>query len=170
MSIRSTLGRRWAAGLIGVVLAAAALPALPKDGHQDLDELSEAQLRKYLRAELEEVFRHGGLKPNQRYTIDELYAAIIAALRNEGDSADEDEDEIDWDELEEEMAEIGSSVEDEVQDALEQLVAEADAPAASGFMRVADLYAQAGRAATRPAFAGVRAVENRLVADIGKKR
>lgn len=165
MHPRRSMRLHGAACLIALGLAWAP-PALPSG--KDLDKMSEAALRKAMHAELMEIFTRGGLKPNQRYSIEVLYTKMIEALHDDGDT--DDEDDIDWEDLEAEMAEIGTTVEHEVEDALEQLVAEERRAPASPFVLVADRYAQASRSATRPASVALTAVENRLVGDVQKNK
>ena len=81
----------------------------------DLDQLSNADLNKYIRGELDDIFE--GADPNENVKVCDLYHELMDALSDEGDDDDSDalDDEIDESELEAEMEEIDSSLDAEVQ-------------------------------------------------------
>lgn len=76
----------------------------------DLDMLNAQQLDGLLNAEIDDIFEQ--LDQNASYSVEEVAGAIMYALSDEGDNGNENY--IDFDELEAEMAEIDSSVADEV--------------------------------------------------------
>jgi hypothetical protein len=84
-------------------------------GH-DLDTLSDAQLERDLADELDDIY--GELDPDEEYSLDELHGAIMEALSDQGDEDDAEEAEIDEADLEGEMEEDDTTLEDVVQAAL----------------------------------------------------
>ena len=109
--------------VIGIV-AAPASAATPHRLHilvasgseRDLDSLPPEELDEDLTAELADVFEQ--LDPNTAYPIDALYAAIMGALSDAND--DGAEDEISEADLEAEMEEAGTDLQDVVMGALRQ--------------------------------------------------
>jgi hypothetical protein len=83
----------------------------------DLDELDDATLERDLEAELDDIYDL--LDEDAEYPLAQLKAAMLTALGDEGDAGDEDEEEITLAELEQEMAEADTSLEQVVDDALE---------------------------------------------------
>ena len=77
----------------------------------DLDSYTDAQLERDLRAELDDLLApEGDLDPNKAYPVAELEEHIMDALSDEGDD-DEAEEEIDFEDLTDEMAEAGTTTE-----------------------------------------------------------
>ncbi|MBC7898353.1 MAG: hypothetical protein H7066_23230 [Cytophagaceae bacterium] len=92
-----------------VVLLAGAGLALARGSDRrvsDLDALSDAELTADLTAELDDILEH--LEPNQEYPVAQLREEILDALSDEGDEGEEEE-EIDFEDLDEEMAEAGTT-------------------------------------------------------------
>lgn len=110
--------------LIGCV-AAPASAATPHGLHllaaeeerRDLDSLPPEELDEDLTAELADVFEQLD-DPNAAYPIDELYTVIMAALSDDND--DGAEDEISQADLEAEMEEAGTDLQNVVMGALRQ--------------------------------------------------
>jgi hypothetical protein len=88
---------------------------------RDLDGYSDEQLETDLADELDDIFAELG-GPDAQYALDDLKTAILDALGDEGDEGDEEEMEIDLADLNAEMAEAGTTLDDVVDEAL----AEAD--------------------------------------------
>lgn len=87
----------------------------------DLDSYSDEQLQTDLTDELDDIYAELG-DPNAQYALDDLNTAILDALGDEGDEGDEEEMEIDLADLNAEMEEAGTTLDDVVDEAL----AEAD--------------------------------------------
>ena len=100
--------------LAGAGLAAAGARFRSPHGPHDLDSYTDAQLKRDLDAELDEIFSKLG-DPDSEYNLDVLHDDILAALGDNGDGA---EDEIDLADLNDEMTEAGTTLEDVVDDAL----------------------------------------------------
>lgn len=79
----------------------------------DLDSLSDAELRKELLAELDDVDQLPDEEEGELDTEAELVDAFMNALQDTGDDAAESE--LDFADLEAEMEEAGTSIEDVVQ-------------------------------------------------------
>jgi hypothetical protein len=101
-----------------VLLAGVALPLTPSRvrAARDLDSYSDAQLERDLAAELDDIYSQ--LEPDEEYPLDELHGAIMEALSDQGDEDDAEEAEIDEADLEGEMEEDGTTLEDVVHTAL----------------------------------------------------
>jgi hypothetical protein len=78
----------------------------------DLDSFSDAQLLRDLRDELDDILE--GHDPNENVDPEDLYDEVMDAIGNEGDEGDPEEAEIDLEDLEAEMEEAGTCVEDVV--------------------------------------------------------
>jgi hypothetical protein len=83
-------------------------------GPHDLDSYTDAQLKRDLDAELDDIYKKLG-DPNGEYNLDALKTDILEALDDNGEGA---EDEIDIADLNDEMTEAGTTLEDVVDDAL----------------------------------------------------
>ena len=94
---------------------------------RDLDAYSDEQLETDLADELDDIFAELG-DPDAQYALDDLKTAILDALGDEGDEGDEEEMEIDLADLNAEMEEAGTTLDDVVDEAL----AEADRQASRG--------------------------------------
>ena len=101
-----------------VLLAGAALPLTQSRvrAARDLDSYSDAQLERDLADELDDVYSQ--LEPDEEYPLEELHGAIMEALSDQGDEGDAEEEEIDEADLEGEMEEDGTTLEDVVHAAL----------------------------------------------------
>lgn len=106
------------------ILAGAGLAfvQLPVQAMHDLDLYEEARLQQDLVDELDDILvsEGGQMEPDTLYSIEELRAAILDALSNEGDEGLENE--IDRADLDMEMEEADTTVED----VLDEALAEAD--------------------------------------------
>ena len=111
-------GRLLRLGLVVVLTGSGLVLGAQSDTIDDLDRLTPAQLEQEIIDELDDLFAELGLNPNGLYADDRLEEAILLALSDEGD--DDNEDDVDYDELEEEMEEAGTSVEDVVAGAVEE--------------------------------------------------
>ena len=83
----------------------------------DLDSYSDEQLQTDLTDELDDIYAELD-DPDGEYDLDVLKADILDALGDEGDEGDAEEMEIDLADLNEEMAEAGTTLEDVVDEAL----------------------------------------------------
>ncbi|MEO8139009.1 MAG: hypothetical protein ABI742_05145 [Gemmatimonadota bacterium] len=101
--------------LAGAGLAAAGARFRSPHGPHDLDSYSDAQLKRDLDDELDDIYAELG-DADGEYNLDVLKEDILAALGDDGDSGYEDE--IDYADLEDEMKEDGTTLEDVVDDAL----------------------------------------------------
>ena len=90
---------------------------IAEEAGRDLDSLPAEELDEDLNAELADVFEQLD-DANAAYPIDELYTVIMAALSDNGD--DGAEDEISEADLQAEMEEAGTSLQDVVMGALRQ--------------------------------------------------
>jgi hypothetical protein len=153
-----------------VVLLAGAgltLAQLPVAGQSDdLDALSPATLDRDLQAELDDIYE--SLPPDRLDSLDDLMDHIIDALSDEGD--DRTEQDIDEENLEAEMEEAGTSLEDVVEAALQQADLLAAGPRSLTWtvVRVASL-GQRGDGMTTPRLA-VAQVKGRLIQTIRSRR
>jgi hypothetical protein len=121
------LSSSWIAGVVAVGLGLA--PHSPVVAHTggthragvvartDLDAFSDARLDRDLQDELDDVFDEHS--PDAVADVATIQAAIMAALQDEGDEGAEAE--ISLADLEAEMREAGTDVEDVVHDAIERL-------------------------------------------------
>lgn len=137
--------------LAGVLLVP--VSTLAQDEFTDLDALDAQTLDAAFNDELDDIYET--LDPDGFYSDAEVVDAVLMALSDAGDQGNEGI--IDFDELEAEMAEAGTSVEDEVIAAVEE--ADNYAARASGFHAVASRNLQlAGddRVMTRAAFGSVK--------------
>ena len=132
----------------------------------DLDALSPATLDRDLQAELDDIYQ--SLPPDRPDSLDDLMDHILDALSDEGD--DQTEQDIDEENLEAEMEEAGTSLEDVVEAALQQadLLAAGPRPRTWGVVRVASL-GQRGDGMTTPRLA-VAQVKGRLIQTIRSRR
>lgn len=101
--------------IAGAGLAYAQCPVPAK---HDLDLYSEEQLKADLYDELDDILvsQGGQMEPDEEYSIDDLRAAILKALSDEGDTGLETE--IDRCDLDTEMQEAGTTVEKVLDEAL----------------------------------------------------
>ena len=102
--------------------ASLAFVQLPVQAMHDLDLYEEVRLQKALYDELDDILvsKGGQMEPDALYSIEELRAAILGALSDQGDEGLENE--IDRADLDMEMEEANTTVENVLNDA----VAEAD--------------------------------------------
>ena len=102
--------------------ASLAFVQLPVQAMHDLDLYEEAQLQEDLVDELDDILvsEGGQMEPDALYSIEELRAAILGALSDQGDEGLEKE--IDRADLDMEMEEADTTVED----VLDEALAEAD--------------------------------------------
>lgn len=152
-----------------VLLAGAGLTLgqLPVAGQaNDLDALDAATLDRDLEAELDDIYQ--SLPPDRLDSLDDLMDRILDALSDGGD--DGTEQDIDEENLEAEMEEAGTSLEDVVEAALQQadLLAVGPRPHDFAVVRVTSL-AQRGDGMTTPRLA-VRQVKGRLIQAIRSRR
>ena len=112
-----------------VVLALAQAPAYGRHPDLDLDALDDAELDALIQAELDdhELVKCGIGNVNAQKTEQEMFKVIMCALGDEGD--DESEQGLDFDDLEDEMKEAGTTVAKVVWAALEVADARASGPA-----------------------------------------
>ena len=102
--------------------ASLAFVQLPVQAMHDLDLYEEVRLQKDLDDELDDILvsKGGQMEPDALYSIEELRTAILVALSDDGDEGLENE--IDRADLEMEMEEAKTTVED----VLDEALAEAD--------------------------------------------
>lgn len=81
----------------------------------DLDSYTDAQLKRDLDDELDDIYQKLG-DPDGEYDLTDLKEDILAALGDDGDEGNEDD--IDLADLNDEMSEAGTTLEDVVDDAL----------------------------------------------------
>lgn len=154
--------------LLSTCLLAGALmlpvSTLAQDEGDDLDALNAQMLDAAFNDELDDIYET--LDPDGFYSDEQVVDAVMAALSDNGDEGNEDI--ISFDELEAEMAEAGTTVEDEVTAAVEE--ADNYAALSNGFRTVAGRNLQlAGddRVMTRAAFGSVK---RRLTGNIRRFR
>lgn len=87
------------------------------DSISDLDDLTPAQLEQELIDEIDDLFLEQDVNPNGVYPDDLLENIIFNVLHDDGD--DENEDDLDFNELESEMEEVGTNVAAVVHEAVE---------------------------------------------------
>jgi hypothetical protein len=149
-----------------VVLLASALLApgqRPLLGQaDDLDSFDDARLDRDLEAELDDIYED--FAPEARVALGELEEAILEALSDEGD--DGIEDDISLEDLEAEMREAGTTLEDCVERGLQQADLQAAGRRPSGWSVVrVSLRAQQGDGMTTPRLA-VRQVKGAIRFDV----
>ncbi len=111
----------------------------------DLDRLDDATLARGLVAEMDDIYED--MAPDGDYPLDDLKAALLDALGDEGDEDDELEQEITLKALEAEMAEADTTLDDVLDRALDAADAVATRrPRPASIVRVA---AASGLAAQR---------------------
>ena len=98
--------------LAGVGLA---LVQFPVQAEHDLDDYNDARLSKDLYDELDDIYQNG-LQPNSRYSLEVCKEMMMDALSDDGDTGSENE--IDETDLESEMEEAGTNLEDAVEQGL----------------------------------------------------
>ncbi len=114
---------RIVASVVGFI-AVLALVQLPVHTQvRDLDLLDDATLQRDLEAELDDIYTD--FDPNGQFPLEELKAAMLEALSDGGDEGVEDE--IDFEDLEADMEEADTTIDD----VLDMALAEADAIASS---------------------------------------
>lgn len=148
MKVRTILSSCLLAGALMLPVS-----TLAQDEGDDLDAFNQQTLEAALNDELDDIFET--LDPDGFYSDEQVVDAVMAALSDNGDQGNEDI--ISFDELEAEMAEIGTTVEDEVIAAVEE--ADNYAALSNGFRTVAGRNLQlAGddRVMTRAAFGSVK--------------
>ena len=109
-----------ASAALCVALALAQGPAYSRHPDLDLDALNDSQLGALIQAELDDddLVKCGIGNPNASKTKEEMFEVIMCALGDDGD--DESEQGLDFDDLEDEMEEAGTTVEAVVLRALER--------------------------------------------------
>lgn len=108
---------------MAVFVALAGLPLVQpqvEKANDDLDSYSNARLSKALYEELDDILVADGgeFEPDEEYPLKDLHAAILNAFSDEEDDADEGD--IDLEDLNEELEEDGTTLEDAVEVALEK--------------------------------------------------
>ncbi|MEW5914817.1 MAG: hypothetical protein AB1762_00360 [Gemmatimonadota bacterium] len=106
-----------AVSLLSVIVASVATTAAAtRSAYRDLDAMSDAELRRDLIAELDDI----DFPPDEQHALGELREAILDALADEGDDEGDDagEAEIDLSDLEAEMEEAELALEEVVDAAL----------------------------------------------------
>jgi hypothetical protein len=133
---------------------------------KDLDALSPATLDRDLEAELDDIYQ--SLPPDRLDSLDDLMDHILEALSDDGD--DGTEQDIDEENLEAEMEEAGTSLEDVVEAALERAdrLATGPRPPTWAIVPVTSL-AQRGDGMTTPRIA-VAQVKGSLIQTIRARR
>jgi hypothetical protein len=108
------------ATLVSATLLLAQGPAQGRHPGLDLDALSNEEINELLQDELDpdDLAACGLTNPRASKTVDEMYDIIMCALGNDGDTGDETE--LDFDDLEAEMEEAGTTLEAVVESALER--------------------------------------------------
>jgi len=107
---------RFVASAVGVIAALALVPPPVHTQVGDLDQLDDATLQRDLEAELDDIYAE--FEANGQFPIAELKEAMLEALGDEGDDGDDAEEEITLDELEAEMTEADTTLEDVLDEAL----------------------------------------------------
>lgn len=107
------------AALVAVALLLGARPlpeyaTSPAGSQTDLDTFSDTQLLRDLRDELDDILE--GRDPNENVAADELFDEVMVAIDDAGDDGDPEESEISLTDLENEMEEAGTCVEDVVRE------------------------------------------------------
>jgi hypothetical protein len=110
---------------VGLVAALALVPRPLHTQPVDLDVLDDATLQRDLEAELDDIYTD--FDPDGQFQLAELRAAMLEALGDEGDEGDDAEEEITFEQLETEMTEADTTLEE----VLDAALAEADAVASS---------------------------------------
>lgn len=139
---------------VALLAASAATPvALARNPDLELDRISDAQLDALLQAELDwdDLAACGLQNPRAAVPDDALVDIIECALSDEGD--DDSESDLDWDDLEYEMNEAGTSIDQVVRMAVQQADAAARAPTPGPDRRLVAVAGEAGAEApdARPA-------------------
>jgi hypothetical protein len=108
------------AALVSATLLLAQGPAQGRHPDLDLDALSNDEINELLQDELDpdDLAACGLTNPRASKTVDEMFDIIMCALGNDGDA--DDETELDFDDLEAEMQEAGTTLEAVVERALER--------------------------------------------------
>lgn len=161
-----------------LVMAGAGLALTRGDARRqhDLDSYTDAQLARDLRAELDDVFEgDDAFDPNKEYPVAELQEHILDALEDEGDD-DDAEEEIDFSDLTDEMAEAGTTLQECIVDAVneaDEFTLAEPAPGSQPLFRYASLVSPVqGR--KRNGFATSRAAVDRsvraIIVDVRKAR
>ncbi len=103
-----------------LVLALAGAPAFARHPDLDMDRLSNAQIDALVQAELDDDDLVACGLPNLRAAVpdEQMFNIVMCALGDDGD--DDGESDLDLDDLEAEMAEANTSLEDVVTAALER--------------------------------------------------
>ena len=116
---------------------------------KNLDAFPPARLDRDLQAELDDIFV--GHDPNELVDLDELKAEIMAALSDEGDDDDAREADINLEDLEAEMEEDDTTLEDVVEEALNEVdQASGPRPNTSAFILVRSHAERGEFRTTRP--------------------
>jgi hypothetical protein len=110
---------------VGLIAALALVPRPLYTQPVDLDQLDDATLQRDLEAELDDIY--ADFEPDGEFQLAELKTAMLEALGDEGDEGDDAEEEITFEQLETEMKEGDTTLED----VLDEALAQADAIASS---------------------------------------
>jgi hypothetical protein len=113
------------AGVVALCTGLALASAPVHTQIDDLDGLDDARFLRDLEAELDDIYAQ--FPRDAEVPLEDLKDAILTALEDTGDAGDAAEEEISFDELEAEMEEADTTLEDVIDDAL----AEADAMASN---------------------------------------
>ena len=116
--------------VVSAVCLITALALVPRPVHsegkgKDPDSLDDATLQHDLEAELDDVYIDHD--PDTEFDIDDLKEWMLEALRDDGDDGDDAEEEIDFDDLESDMEEAGTTI----PAVLDEALAQADAIASN---------------------------------------
>lgn len=104
--------------IFAITIAGMAIIQFPVQAMHDLDLYSDARLQKDLYDELDDILvsQSGQMEPDAEYSVEELHTAILDALSDQGDEGLENE--IDKADLDMEMEEANTTVEDVLNEAL----------------------------------------------------
>jgi hypothetical protein len=110
---------------VGLITALTLVPRPLHTQPVDLDQLDDATLQHDLEAELDDIY--ADFEPDGEFQLAELKTAMLEALGDEGDEGEDAEEEITFEQLETEMKEADTTLED----VLDEALAQADAVASS---------------------------------------
>ena len=107
---------RFVVSAVCLITALALTPRLVQSQGKDPDSLDDATLQHDLEAELDDIYADHD--PDSQFELADLKEAMLEALGDEGDEGDEEE--IDFDDLEADMEEAGTTIEAVLDEALAQ--------------------------------------------------
>lgn len=162
--------------IFAVAIAGMAIVQFPVHAIHDLDLYSDDQLNRDLYDELDDILvsQGGQMEPDEEYSIEELRTEILDALADQGDEGLEDD--IDRADLDLEMQEANTTVEEMLDDALAEadLVASQSEIALGDFVKVnfpsdSLFYAQSRNQRSKPNLV-IPAFTTRLISRIRSSR